>query len=385
MLESVMICCDNSEHARNGDYYPTRHDAQVDAVHMIVGAKLNSNAESAVGFLTMAGRSPTVHVTPTRDDTKILAKLHKVPIGGTSDFIAGARIASLALKHRSNKVQHPRLIMFVASPVEVEEKDLKKLAKDLRKNGVAVDIISIGENEANDELLQDFLKKIDEETCNFLSVAPGKDVCDSLRGTGILYDFDTGGNGGGAGGFGGGMDVEGIGGVNDFSEYGGIDPSVDPELANVMRQSILDQQAQLAKMEEEAVKASLAENGNGDAMDTETTDGTDAQLQAALGATTTTTTTSSNNNDDEDDEDDDDEDEDDENEAMQRALQISLGLAGDSTEAGGDDDDEEEDEDDPEFMAGILANLPGIDKDSDKFKGILDDVKKDKKDEEKDE
>jgi 26S proteasome regulatory subunit N10 len=41
---------------RNGDYLPTRWDAQSDAVNIVFDAKTSSNPESRVGLITMAGK-----------------------------------------------------------------------------------------------------------------------------------------------------------------------------------------------------------------------------------------------------------------------------------------------------------------------------------------
>ena len=41
---------DNSEWMRNGDYLPTRLEAQADAVNLITGAKTQSNPENVVGM-----------------------------------------------------------------------------------------------------------------------------------------------------------------------------------------------------------------------------------------------------------------------------------------------------------------------------------------------
>lgn len=38
-LQATVICMDNSEWMRNGDYAPTRFQAQADAVNLICGAK----------------------------------------------------------------------------------------------------------------------------------------------------------------------------------------------------------------------------------------------------------------------------------------------------------------------------------------------------------
>ena len=47
---------DNSSWQINGDYAPSRFEAQRDAVNTIFRAKTNSNPENVVGLMTMAGR-----------------------------------------------------------------------------------------------------------------------------------------------------------------------------------------------------------------------------------------------------------------------------------------------------------------------------------------
>jgi 26S proteasome regulatory subunit N10 len=47
---------DNSEHMRNGDYVPSRLEAEQDAVSTLVRVKLEDNQETRVAVLAMAGR-----------------------------------------------------------------------------------------------------------------------------------------------------------------------------------------------------------------------------------------------------------------------------------------------------------------------------------------
>eukprot|EP00952_Eustigmatos_sp_NYUAD-ZCMA_P007437 31486-Eustigmatos_ZCMA.PRE.1 len=47
-LECTIICVDNSEWMRNGDYIPTRWEAQHDAANMVLGAKTQQNPENTV-------------------------------------------------------------------------------------------------------------------------------------------------------------------------------------------------------------------------------------------------------------------------------------------------------------------------------------------------
>ncbi len=44
-LEASFICIDNSNFMRNGDFAPSRMEAQLDAVNLLSGAKTQSNPE----------------------------------------------------------------------------------------------------------------------------------------------------------------------------------------------------------------------------------------------------------------------------------------------------------------------------------------------------
>jgi 26S proteasome regulatory subunit N10 len=55
-LEATMILLDNSDFSLNGDYFPTRWDAQKDGVALLSSAKYNANPESMVGLALMGGR-----------------------------------------------------------------------------------------------------------------------------------------------------------------------------------------------------------------------------------------------------------------------------------------------------------------------------------------
>lgn len=50
----IISSVDNSEYMRNGDFLPTRLQAQQDAVNIICHSKTRSNPENNVGLITMA-------------------------------------------------------------------------------------------------------------------------------------------------------------------------------------------------------------------------------------------------------------------------------------------------------------------------------------------
>lgn len=55
-LESTMLCLDSSEWMRNGDYLPSRLEAQQDAASLISSDRTRNNPENTVGILSMASK-----------------------------------------------------------------------------------------------------------------------------------------------------------------------------------------------------------------------------------------------------------------------------------------------------------------------------------------
>ena len=150
----------------------------------------------------------------------------------------------MALKHRQNKSQKQRIIIFNCSPVEEDEKNLIKLAKKMKKTNISIDIVAFGE--LSDETLKK-LRAFNEnsqsaEGSHLEVVQPsGNLLSDALVTTPILGG-DSSSGGAGAGSSGG--DAGGAGG-NDF-EFG-VDPSVDPELALALRMSFEEEKARQEK------------------------------------------------------------------------------------------------------------------------------------------
>ncbi|KAH9891526.1 hypothetical protein F4778DRAFT_339992 [Xylariomycetidae sp. FL2044] len=252
-LEAVMIVCDNSESSRNGDYTPSRFDAQSDAINVIFDQITQSNPESSVGLMSMGGKGPEVLSTLTTERGKLLDGLYrtKKKISGSSNLATGIQIASLALKHRQNKSQRQRVIAFVCSPVADDEKKLVSLAKKMKKGNIDIDFILFGDLEDDDtqKKLEAFNNVVKGNDSSHLIVIPpsGKLLSDQLLSTTILLGE------GAAGGAGAGGMAEGGGDFGGFD----FDPSADPELALALRMSMEEEnarQAKAARAEEDAAK-----------------------------------------------------------------------------------------------------------------------------------
>ncbi|XP_009591888.1 26S proteasome non-ATPase regulatory subunit 4 homolog [Nicotiana tomentosiformis] len=239
VLEATMICIDNSEWMRNGDYSPNRFQALADAVNLICGAKTQSNPENTVGILTMAGKGVRVLVTPTSDLGKILACMHGLEIGGEMNLAAGIQVAQLALKHRQNKKQQQRIIVFAGSPVKYDKKVLEMIGRKLKKNSVAFDVVNFGEDDdGKAEKLEALVAAVNNnESSHIIHVPAGPNaLSDVLISTPIFT-----GDGEGGSGFAAAAAAAAAGGVSGFDF--GVDPNLDPELALALRVSMEEERA----------------------------------------------------------------------------------------------------------------------------------------------
>ncbi|KAJ1294259.1 hypothetical protein BS78_01G132600 [Paspalum vaginatum] len=259
VLEATMICVDNSEWMRNGDYAPSRLQAQADAVNLICGAKTQSNPESTVGVMAMAGRGVRVLVTPTDDLGRILASTHGLEVGGEADLAASIQVAQLALKHRQNKRQRQRIVAFVGSPVRHDKEVLETIGKNLKKNNVALDVVDFGESDdGKPEKLEALVAAANsgggEHASHIVHVPPpGEDdaLADVLLSTPIFTGEEGAASGSGLA-------------ASAAAAAAGFEFGVDPELALALRLSMEEERArQEAAAKRAAEEAAAAAGGSG--------------------------------------------------------------------------------------------------------------------------
>lgn len=241
-LEAVMICVDNSDFTRNGDYAPTRFESQTDAVNLLCGAKTNQNPENSVGILASAGDRIEVMITPTTDLGKIVSQLPNINVGGSNDVLRGIQTAQLALKHRQNKNQKQRIVAFIGSPIISTEKELETLGKNLKKNNVSLDLVSFGEVEENTAKLEKLLNAVNSnDSSHMLEVPVGPKLISDVLLSSVIISPDG--------------EVPGAaGGGGDGFEFG-IDPTADPELALALRISMEEEKARQTAMNPDAAAA----------------------------------------------------------------------------------------------------------------------------------
>jgi len=385
-MEATIICLDNSEWMRNGDFLPSRLVAQNDAAILLSTQKIDQHPESAVAVVSMAGKTgPKILVTLSNDDGKLMNAISSIKVEGQADVSSTLQMAELALKHKQNKSQAQRIVLFIGSPVLASTVELKRIGKRLKKTNIAVDIINFGETMENTEKLQAFHEAVNNnQSSHLLSVPTGPhNLSDYLSSFPEVFNPGFSGSSGGA----------------SNADTGGVDPNIDPELAAALRMSMEEYQSSSIS---DADESSPSQGGvaSGDSMDV---DDDDRMLQEALqmsmmsqGNTDSSGDAAASSGNGEakqeseapvpdamDFEDSDDDDAglyDDMDEEAQMALALEMSMAGgQSTEEDGSDkpqeasaqkvDKEEEDPDalvndalnDPNFVNSIFDNLEGVD------------------------
>ncbi|KAG0722426.1 26S proteasome non-ATPase regulatory subunit 4 [Chionoecetes opilio] len=227
---------------RNGDYVPTRLQAQQDAVNTICRFKLRSNPENNVGLLTLAN----------------------LP----SSFLVAQRSGSL---RRSGQDDHSKVLTKETQLLCIAR------AKRLKKEKVNIDIINFGETDMNQTLLESLVSTINGREgggSHLVTVPPSPHLADALLSSPIVQGED----GGPAATFATGSGFE-------F----GVDPNEDPELALALRVSMEEQRQRQQEEERRVAQESVKVTP----MDTTTTTTTTTDTPETPATTTTTTTTTS--------------------------------------------------------------------------------------------
>ncbi|XP_020967042.1 26S proteasome non-ATPase regulatory subunit 4 homolog isoform X3 [Arachis ipaensis] len=161
------------------------------------------------------------------------------------NLAAGIQVAQLALKHRQNKKQQQRIIVFAGSPLKHEKKVLEMIGRKLKKNNVALDIVNFSEeDEGKTEKLEALLAAVNNNDTNRIVHVPAgtNALSDVLISTPIFTSNGEGGSGFAAA----------AGGVSGF-EFG-VDPNLDPELALALRVSMEEERVRQEAAAEEASK-----------------------------------------------------------------------------------------------------------------------------------
>eukprot|EP01105_Mastigella_eilhardi_P013324 TRINITY_DN302_c0_g1_i1.p1 TRINITY_DN302_c0_g1~~TRINITY_DN302_c0_g1_i1.p1 ORF type:complete len:448 (+),score=179.33 TRINITY_DN302_c0_g1_i1:178-1344(+) len=176
----------------------------------------------------MAGKRSVLQPLTT-DAGRILNATHGIEIAGTIDLLSALKTSALVLKHRQNKDQAQHIVVFVGSPITHSTEELIAVAKQLRMANISVDVVNFGELEVNTEKIDKFIENVNKGgNSHHVPVPPGPHMLSDCLISSVILQGE-GGAGMAAGGAAGGPGQE--------FEFG-IDPNLDPELAEAIKESL---------------------------------------------------------------------------------------------------------------------------------------------------
>ena len=352
-LEATMVCVDNSDWMRNGDYSPSRMQAQADAVNLLAGMKTQDNPESSVGVLSYGGARPRVLVALTQELGEVLSGLSTLPIDGEdAQLFQGVAMAQLALKHRQNKNQRQRVVLFIGSPVPETAEELAALGKKLKKNSVALDVVDMASDTATTAKLEALLAAVNSGDNSHMVTVPalgegGGVVSDVIMSSPIFGSGEGGVSGfaaAAAAGAAAAANAAGGAAAAGLDEFG-VDPNLDPELALALRVSMEEERARQQANKDAAAAgeggdAGASGSGGGQAEEA----GADKAAAPAAAAAAAAA---------------DDVEMMDEDVLLQQALAMSMGQPGGAAGAGGGDEAamEVNEEEDPELAMALKMSM----------------------------
>ena len=142
------------------------------------------------------------------------------------------------------------MIIFVGHPLKEEEAEFEELGVRMKRNNVAIDVINFAHPE-NIPKLQALVNAANSNgNSHLLDVPLGVTmITDVLIASPIINSDMEDGAGAGQANVGGAAGA-GMPPPSQFADYGGVDPSIDPELAMALRISLEEERARQVQPEE---------------------------------------------------------------------------------------------------------------------------------------
>lgn len=152
--ELVLLCVDNSESARNGDYPPSRWVAQRVAVSALVSHFVQSKSASVV-LITLGNSKPTLACCATNSRVRLLDAMNSITCGGEILPIQTLLLCEMVIRNTlvvpkegtdGANLPHARIILFLGSnPSTQDSALLPGVYISLEGLRTSIDVISYGD------------------------------------------------------------------------------------------------------------------------------------------------------------------------------------------------------------------------------------------------
>ena len=217
MTQAVLFLIDNSDFSINGDYIPTRLEAQKISVERLARFFFHQSPTTEIGFGTSSKSDSCIQVSllEKQEMRRIETELDEIKISGEQlDIFNSVRRSFFALKRCApENATHKRIIMFIGAPTNINNQDdVEKFVNLIYRENVSIDFIVFGQE--NHDNIKAIAEKLGNEKSNFLSIPP---KCYSMSDM-VLKEFQKG----------------------TSTSHNGYEEDDDPELALALKMSMMD-------------------------------------------------------------------------------------------------------------------------------------------------
>jgi 26S proteasome regulatory subunit N10 len=170
--KAVAILLDNTTTSIDGDFFPTRLDAQKLTVERYSQYLFSVNGASQVALCTLSSSQYGVRASFTSLQARVLESLALVtPSTGVLRLSTGIKWAVLALRHCAAEVALKRVLAFVGGPHDIASSDVAaEIADLLAAESVFLDVVVIGSDVAQRDVLRRLIPSKSAHACTFLEI-----------------------------------------------------------------------------------------------------------------------------------------------------------------------------------------------------------------------
>lgn len=170
--KAVAILIDNSATSIDGDFYPSRLQAQILTAIRYSQFLISENQYSQIAIGTLSNTESGFRASFTNSHQKIENALNNITSSGCINFLKGIKCAVLALHHcRSHEALRKKILAFVGSYDDITKKNATYVSSLLSEECIGLDLVILGNNIPNIKIFEEIVNSIPKELqSNFLNV-----------------------------------------------------------------------------------------------------------------------------------------------------------------------------------------------------------------------
>lgn len=166
---SVIVMLDNSSSSINGDFIPSRLEAQKIAVERFADFQLSIRGQSEIAVGSMSNTEFGLRLSFTQSVQKLRDVTEQISATGNLSLYRGIKTALLALKHNNSSIQDKSMIVFICSDHDITHENSSEIGHLVSAQKVSLKMVVFGEHVKNEEMLHN-IARVDPRRIRILRI-----------------------------------------------------------------------------------------------------------------------------------------------------------------------------------------------------------------------